>query len=53
LLDRFMERRWTRCKLVVEASVQVGDWELSPTPTSINDAIALSNHVKTTLAHAF
>jgi 2-polyprenyl-6-methoxyphenol hydroxylase-like FAD-dependent oxidoreductase len=53
LLDRFMERRWTRCKLVVEASVQVGDWELSPTPTSINDAIALSNQVKTTLAHAF
>ena len=53
LLDRFMERRWTRCKLVVEASVQVGDWELSPTATSINDAIALSNHVKTTLAHAF
>jgi 2-polyprenyl-6-methoxyphenol hydroxylase-like FAD-dependent oxidoreductase len=53
LLDRFMERRWTRCKLVVEASVQVGDWELNPTPTSINEAIALSNHVKTTLAHAF
>ena len=43
----------TRCKLVVEASVQVGDWELNPTPTSINDAIALSNHVRATLAHAF
>ena len=53
VLDRFMERRWTRCKLVVEASVQVGDWELSPTPTSVNDAIALGNHVRTTLAHAF
>jgi 2-polyprenyl-6-methoxyphenol hydroxylase-like FAD-dependent oxidoreductase len=53
LLEQFMERRWARCKLVVEASVQVGDWELNPTPTSINDAIALSNHVRATLAHAF
>ena len=53
VLDRFMERRWERCKLVVEASLQVGEWELNPTPTSVNDAIALSNHVRTTLAHAF
>jgi 2-polyprenyl-6-methoxyphenol hydroxylase-like FAD-dependent oxidoreductase len=53
LLDQFMERRWTRCKLVVDASVQVGDWERNPTETSINDALALSQHVRTTLAHAF
>ena len=53
LLDQFMERRWTRCKLVVEASIQVGDWELRPTPTSVDDSIALSQHVRTTLAHAF
>ena len=53
LLEKFMERRWARCKLVVEASLQVGDWELNPTPTSVNDAIALSNHVRATLAHAF
>jgi len=53
LLAQFMERRWQRCKLVVEASVQVGDWELNPTPTSIDDAIALSQHVRTTLAHAY
>ena len=53
VLDRFMERRWERCKLVVEASLQVGELELNPTPTSVNDAIALSNHVRTTLAHAF
>lgn len=53
VLEQFMARRWERCKLVVEASVQVGQWELNPTPTSINDAIALSNHVRTTLAHAF
>jgi 2-polyprenyl-6-methoxyphenol hydroxylase-like FAD-dependent oxidoreductase len=53
LLEQFMERRWARCKLVVEASVQVGEWELNPTPTSITDALALGNHVRTTLAHAF
>ena len=53
VLEQFMARRWERCKLVVEASLQVGEWELNPTPTSINDAIALSNHVRTTLAHAF
>ena len=53
LLEQFMERRWARCKLVVEASVQVGEWELNPTPTSINDAIALSDRVRATLAHAF
>ena len=51
--EQFMERRWARCKLVVEASVQVGEWELNPTPTSINDAIALSDQVRATLAHAF
>jgi 2-polyprenyl-6-methoxyphenol hydroxylase-like FAD-dependent oxidoreductase len=53
LFEQFMERRWARCKLVVEASVQVGEWELNPTPTSITDAIALSDRVRATLAHAF
>ena len=53
VLEQFMARRWERCKLVVEASLQVGQWELNPTPTSINEAIALSSHVRATLAHAF
>ena len=53
VLEQFMARRWERCKLVVEASLKVGEWELNPTPSSINEAIALSNHVRTTLAHAF
>ena len=53
LLEQFMERRWPRCKLVVEASVQVGEWEQNPTHTSVNDAIALSNRVRLQLAHAF
>jgi 2-polyprenyl-6-methoxyphenol hydroxylase-like FAD-dependent oxidoreductase len=53
LLEQFMERRWPRCKLVVEASVQVGEWEQNPTRTSVKDAIELSNHVRLQLAHAF
>jgi 2-polyprenyl-6-methoxyphenol hydroxylase-like FAD-dependent oxidoreductase len=53
LLEQFMERRWSRCRLVVEASVQVGEWEQNPTPTSVADAIALSNRVRLQLAHAF
>ena len=53
LLEQFMERRWARCRLVVEASVQVGEWEQKPTPTSVDDAIALSNRVRLQLAHAF
>ncbi len=53
LLEQFMERRWSRCRLVVEASVQIGVWEQHPTPTSVADAIALSNRVRLQLAHAF
>jgi 2-polyprenyl-6-methoxyphenol hydroxylase-like FAD-dependent oxidoreductase len=53
LLEQFMERRWSRCRLVVEASVQVGEWEQNPTPASVADAIALSNRVRLQLAHAF
>jgi len=53
VLELFMERRWPRCKLVVEASVQVGEWEQNPTHTSVNDAIELSNYVRRQLAHAF
>jgi 2-polyprenyl-6-methoxyphenol hydroxylase-like FAD-dependent oxidoreductase len=53
ILEQFMQRRWARCKLVVDASVQVGEWEQNPTPTSVNDAIALSTYVRTELAHAF
>ncbi len=53
LLEQFMQRRWSRCRLVVEASVQIGVWEQNPTPTSVADAIALSNRVRLQLAHAF
>src|ERR1700730_2778398 len=32
LLDAFMKRRYERNKFVVEASVQIGEWEQHPTP---------------------
>ncbi|HLZ97693.1 MAG TPA: FAD-dependent monooxygenase [Steroidobacteraceae bacterium] len=31
-LETFMARRYERCKLVYEASIQVGEWEQHPTP---------------------
>ena len=30
LTGRFMERRYERCKLVVENSIQIGEWEINP-----------------------
>jgi 2-polyprenyl-6-methoxyphenol hydroxylase-like FAD-dependent oxidoreductase len=32
LLEQFMARRYERCKLIYEASIQVGEWEQHPTP---------------------
>jgi len=32
LLEKFMARRYERCKLIYEASIQVGEWEQHPTP---------------------
>ena len=31
-LEAFMARRYDRCKIVVEGSEQIGDWEKDPTP---------------------
>ncbi len=31
-LEQFMDRRWERCRMVVENSVQLGEWEKKPTP---------------------
>jgi len=30
--EAYAERRYERCKLIVEASVQIGEWEQRPTP---------------------
>ena len=50
LLESFTERRFARCKLVVEASEQIGAWQLHPTATSQDDAVALNKNVRRALA---
>jgi 2-polyprenyl-6-methoxyphenol hydroxylase-like FAD-dependent oxidoreductase len=32
LLEQFMQRRFERCRFIVDNSLQLGEWELSPTP---------------------
>jgi 2-polyprenyl-6-methoxyphenol hydroxylase-like FAD-dependent oxidoreductase len=32
LLDEFMQRRFERCKFIVEGSLQLGEWEMHPAP---------------------
>ncbi len=31
-LDSFVQRRFERCKLILEASLQIGEWEMRPDP---------------------
>jgi 2-polyprenyl-6-methoxyphenol hydroxylase-like FAD-dependent oxidoreductase len=37
-LERFMERRWERCRMVVENSAQISDWERAPARAGGNAA---------------
>ena len=37
-LEAFMERRWERCRLVVENSLQLGEWEKHPDDPSADPA---------------
>jgi 2-polyprenyl-6-methoxyphenol hydroxylase-like FAD-dependent oxidoreductase len=46
-LERYTARRFERCRRVVEASVQVGKWQLRPEPGS--DPMALMREVATEL----
>jgi 2-polyprenyl-6-methoxyphenol hydroxylase-like FAD-dependent oxidoreductase len=39
LLQRFMQRRYDRCKFIWEISVQVGKWELTQDPTADHPAL--------------
>lgn len=32
ILEKFMERRYKRCKFINEGSLQIGEWEQRPTP---------------------
>jgi 2-polyprenyl-6-methoxyphenol hydroxylase-like FAD-dependent oxidoreductase len=40
-LERFMERRWDRCRTVVENSTQISEWERAPAGAG-GDAVALT-----------
>jgi hypothetical protein len=40
-LSRFSNRRWERCRMVAENSIQLGEWEKQPTPDA--DPAALTN----------
>lgn len=48
-LERFMERRWDRCRMVVENSAQISDWERAPAGAG-GDAAALTGKSMALLA---
>jgi 2-polyprenyl-6-methoxyphenol hydroxylase-like FAD-dependent oxidoreductase len=48
-LERFMERRWERCRTVVENSAQISDWERAPAGAG-GDAAALTGKSMALLA---
>jgi 2-polyprenyl-6-methoxyphenol hydroxylase-like FAD-dependent oxidoreductase len=48
-LERFMERRWDRCRTVVENSMQISDWERAPAGAG-GDAAALTGESMALLA---
>lgn len=45
---RYAARRYERCKFIVEASVQIGDWEMHPSPDA--DRAGLTQRVMETMA---
>jgi 2-polyprenyl-6-methoxyphenol hydroxylase-like FAD-dependent oxidoreductase len=48
LIDEFMRRRYERSKFIVEASVQIGEWEQHPTPDA--DFIGLTRKMMEVVA---
>lgn len=34
LMEAFQNRRYERCKFIVEASLQIGEWEMNPSPSA-------------------
>jgi 2-polyprenyl-6-methoxyphenol hydroxylase-like FAD-dependent oxidoreductase len=42
---RYTDRRYERCKLVVESSVQIGKWQMEKSPTAAADQAALTQRV--------
>jgi 2-polyprenyl-6-methoxyphenol hydroxylase-like FAD-dependent oxidoreductase len=47
-LERYAERRWERCRLVVHSGLQLGEWEQQPTPEA--DPAALTERTWRELA---
>lgn len=50
ILHQFSERRFERCRLVVDASEQIGLWQITPDGSSTEQAIELAERVRTVLA---
>jgi 2-polyprenyl-6-methoxyphenol hydroxylase-like FAD-dependent oxidoreductase len=48
LLEEFMQRRYERCRFIVESSLQLGEWEQSPVPTG--DPVGLTQKMLETVA---
>ena len=48
LLDEFMQRRFERCKFIVEGSLQLGEWEMHPSPEA--DAPGLTRKMLAVMA---
>jgi 2-polyprenyl-6-methoxyphenol hydroxylase-like FAD-dependent oxidoreductase len=48
LLEEFMQRRYERCRFIVESSLQLGDWEQTPVPTA--DPVGLTARMLETVA---
>jgi hypothetical protein len=45
LTGRFMDRRYERCRLVVENPVQIGEWEINPdTPGADTGRLTGASH---------
>jgi 2-polyprenyl-6-methoxyphenol hydroxylase-like FAD-dependent oxidoreductase len=48
LLEEFMQRRFERCRFIVESSLQLGEWEQTPVPTA--DPVGLTSRMLQTVA---
>jgi 2-polyprenyl-6-methoxyphenol hydroxylase-like FAD-dependent oxidoreductase len=48
LLEQFMQRRFERCRFIVESSLQLGAWEQTPVPTA--DPVGLTARMLETVA---
>jgi 2-polyprenyl-6-methoxyphenol hydroxylase-like FAD-dependent oxidoreductase len=49
LLNRFMTRRFERCRFITQSSLQIGEWEQRPSPTADHAGIIKEMHRVTAL----